>query len=254
MIGSAMQRIAFAGLLAFGLACGEGNGFDWRSSATCPTSMAEDPVENDDDPAGLDCQAVVGAKSVVQGTVEGPDGEPIAEGSLAFVPDDEQDIGYGFENGRYRISLSPGLYQLSIEATGYREVTQAVDVDRNETTRLDFELPRNMAEPAPPLHRLVDGRSYWAVYFQANEGEWQDNKFASGYVGAYPIVRSIDCDDDARALLGLDSKKPFTIVANYFLDERSAELTAEPQDGEAQLQFDKVKVRGGRGCPLEGDY
>lgn len=253
MVRIALLRIAFAGLLTFAVGCG-GSDFDWRSSATCPTSMAEEPIVRDEDPAGIDCQAVVATKSVVHGTVKGADGEPIAEGGISFVPDDAQDIGYGFENGRYSIELSPGLYRLTLDASGYREMTQAVDVDRNETTRLDFVLPRDPSESTPPLHRLIEGRSYWAVYFQVNEGEWEANRFASGYVGIYPIVRSVDCDDDARAVLGLDDKQPFTIVANYFLDQESAELTAAPQDGEPRLEFAEVEVSGGRDCPLEGDY
>ena len=131
-------------LAAAAVACGD-RGVSPTADG-CPPPGA--PVSSDD-VIPKECRGDPEPRGIAYGTViDIYSRKPIPNGTITFVPDDPIDIGYAFSNGRYKLTLEPNTYKVTLTASGYNPETKTIEIVEGEKERVDFflEPPQSQGE------------------------------------------------------------------------------------------------------------
>lgn len=160
------------------------------------------------------------------------------------------------ENESVQVELSTGNYTITAESNGYNASTETVNVTKDSTTGVTFELPVDeSAQVNASGQRIADSKSLWVGQDMFREGlgnytnvQWENE------VTGITYNRSIDADDVYRdsvvnvtdqlgsnadyTLYGVNSSGNRTQIATVFLGIQTINTTITPNETVSDAQFE----------------
>jgi len=108
---------------------------------------------------------------VLSGQVTTTDGKPLQQAFISPMPKVEESSGRGIptdKNGRCRVELTAGPYEVRVHKEGFRRRTASVVIEAGKTTSLDWALAEVGKDSATIQGRITDadGRPVAGVYLQ----------------------------------------------------------------------------------------